>query len=46
MNVCEKQKQTHGYKKQSYGWKKGAWAGKGQIRGLRWTDINYYRWNR
>ena len=42
MNVYAKQKQTHGYRKQTCGKREG----KGQVRGMGLTDTNYYMQHR
>ena len=46
MNVYEKQKQTHRYRKQTHGYQRGEGKGEGsgerKIRGMQLTDTKYY----
>ena len=42
MTIYAKQKQAHRYRKQICGYQGGKKRGKGQIRGMGLTDINYY----
>ena len=40
INVCEKQKPTHWYRKQTYGYQREERKGEGQIKGMGWIDTN------
>ena len=42
MNVNEKQKKTHRYRKQTCGYKRGEGRGEEQINGMGLTDTNCY----
>ena len=42
MNVYAKQKNTHGYRKQTCGYQSGKGRREGQIQTLGLTDTNYY----
>ena len=42
MNVYAKQKQTHGYRKQTSGYQIGDGRGEGQIRGMGLRNTNCY----
>ena len=41
MNVYAKQKQTHGYRKQTCGHQRGEGKGEQKVRGMGLTDTNY-----
>ena len=42
MNVYEKHKQTHRYRKQTCGYQSRVGRGEGQTKGMRLTDTNSY----